>query len=588
MKAGSPMTMNSVSTQMDVNELYDIIESLEIQLKHLKNDLKITQEEYDNSVRKYFEIYTNLEKIIEERTQDLVKTQHVLEQKGRELQIMLDATPALIYYKDPDHRYLRVNKAFAETLGLPINEILGHSHRELFPSAAQSDTEPDHQVIETGNPVLGSLEMLPVRSGTRQIQLDRIPYRNSDDQVIGIIGFALDVTELKKAEKEKKALEDQLTQAQKMESIGVLAGGVAHDFNNVLGVILGYSQLAFNELDEDMRAKHYLSEVIKSTQSATDIVRPLLDYAKPQKYEFQPVDIYERTAFVVKQLRKSIVFDDKRMSVQMTGETKVVAKVDPVKIEQVLLNIGKNALQALPVNRSGTVEFSVNRVTLDAAECKTKLGLTPDEYITITISDNGTGIAEENLQKIFDPFFTTKQIGEGTGLGLSQAYSIIKKHQGFIGVDSEIDHGTTFTIYLHSYNGKISDDSDTTPETDSVILEEGRILVVEDTDPLREMVKTVMEKYGYSVELAANGKEGVEKFEAFQPDIVIMDVKMPVMDGVEAFKAIRERDPEAKIVFSTGYGITYNDIADLGANGYISKPFEPVSLVKKIHETIHT
>jgi len=581
------MSDHSMENQNPVS-LKKTIESLEIQLKHLRNDLKITREEYNTSVRKYFEIYTNLEDIIKERTRDLSTAKNVLEQKSRELQIMLDASPALIYYKNTDHTYLRVNRAFAHILQVPVREIPGRTDAELFPDGGFDSNAIDDKVIQSGKPLLNQDEMFPTKSGVRHIKLDRIPYCDSNDNVIGMIGFGLDVTELRQSELERKALEEQLAQSQKLESIGVLAGGIAHDFNNILGVILGYSQLALHDLGEGSRAGRYLAEVIQSTQSAADIVKPLLDYAKPQKFEFKAVNLYERIDYVIKQLHKSADFDWNRITCSLSGVEEAIVKADAVKIEQVLMNIGKNAIQAIPAGQAGTITFHIEMVELSEEECKMKLGLSPDTYAKITIKDNGSGIPEDIQEKIFDPFFTTKQIGEGTGLGLSQAYSIMKKHQGFIELKSEPGRGTSFIIYLHQYHGSIVEEEEVNRIPEELRNQEGRVLVIEDTDQLRHMVKTILEEYGYQVEIAANGLEGVKRFDTFHPDLTIMDVKMPVMDGIEAFRVIRGKNPEAKIVFSTGYGITNHEIGEIGADGYISKPYEPVSLVRKIHETIRT
>jgi len=202
------MSNNKIEKQDSVAQ-QQTIESLEIQLKHLRNDLKITQEEYNTSIRKYFEIYTNLENIIKERTRDLSTAKNVLEQKSRELQIMLDASPALIYYKNTDHTYLRVNRAFANILEVPIREIPGRTDAELFPDGGFDSTAIDDEVIQSGKPLLNQNEIFPTKSGIRHIRLDRIPYCDSKDNVIGLIGFGLNVTELRQSELERKALEEQ-------------------------------------------------------------------------------------------------------------------------------------------------------------------------------------------------------------------------------------------------------------------------------------------------------------------------------------------------------------------------------------------
>ncbi len=573
-------------SQQVIRELTERIEELEIQLRHQSNDLRLTKEEYENSVTKYFEIYSNMEKIIDERTHKLKESRKILEQKGHELQIILDSAPVMIYYKDRVGKFLRVNKQFAQVVGLPLEEIIGNRYSDLFPDQEDHSVYGDRRVISQGAPVHQEVEKLETADGERLIRVDRIPYRNGDKEVIGVIGFANDITEMKRMEEEKEELEEELAQAQKMESIGVLAGGVAHDFNNILGVILGYTQLAYHKMSDEDPLKHHLNEVIKSTQQATGIVQTLLDYARPQEFEFKAANIYEHVAFVIKQLRKQPDYSESRVKLRLEGEEEGIAKVDVGKLEQALFNLGKNAIQAIPGEARGEVRFTVKNVLLDAQDCRTKLGLEPGPHIAISVQDNGRGIPEEQQSRIFEPFFTTKQIGEGTGLGLSQVYSAVKGHGGYLDLQSAVGEGTTFTVFLKSTAEAVKSAAVDEPQGNYQARNGERILVVEDTDRMRNLIRTVLHEYGYRTATATNGVEGLAEFGQDRPDLVLLDVRMPQLDGKETLSRIRKNHPGVQVILSSGHPMTDDELHALGAASFLQKPYKPVLLVKTIREVL--
>ena len=581
-RVGLTMTTDNSSESQIIRELEERIEALEIRLKHVSNDLQVTTEEYETAMNNYLEMYTNLER----QTEELKRSKQILEQKSRELKTMLDSSPALIYYKYKNYRFMRVNQAFAETLGLPVEQILGKTYSELFPDYTDHGLEADMQVIQENRPIKGRKEYLETQHGTRQIVVDRIPYSDFNGEVVGIIGFAQDVTELKAAEEENRALEAELIQAQKMESIGVLAGGIAHDFNNMLGIILGYAQLAYEELEDGHPVKSDLSVVMRSTQRATGVARTLLDYARPQEFQFEPADLAEHISFVAKQLRKEPAFDKKRMSLEVEGEENLLSEVDIGKIEQCLFNLGKNAIQAVEDQNQGEIQITVRHVSLDKEFCKTRLGLTPGKYVRISISDNGVGIPEEHLQKIFDPFFTTKQIGEGTGLGLAQVYSIIQEHHGYIEVDSTVGQGSEFRIYLDLYAGEVNEEGSIRESCDCTARDGETVLVVDDTDQMREMVHRILTKYGYKTECVESGTEALRVYGTIEPDVVLMDHKMPGLSGEETIQKLKEQSPEANVILSSGYECTRSDLDRVGVNYYVSKPYRKERLAQTIRAAL--
>ncbi len=225
---------------------------LETEVKHLRNELSLSQTEYQNLIDNYYDIFSNQEKMVEERTRELHQVKSQLENKTRELQIMLDSSPALIFFKDSNGRYIRANKRFADFLNIAVKDIIGHTHRELFPEEALPAVfTDDSEVIRSGTPHLQKLALVATPEGTKSIVIDKIPYKNSQAEVIGIIGFALDITQQELVQKEKEELQQKLARSQKMESLGLLAGGVAHDLNNVLTGFVSYPELLLMELPDN-------------------------------------------------------------------------------------------------------------------------------------------------------------------------------------------------------------------------------------------------------------------------------------------------------------------------------------------------
>ena len=580
------MSSSEQNASQKIEELTDRIEELEIQLRHQSNDLRLTKEEYEHSVERYFEIYSNMEKIIDERTSKLRESREILEQKGNELQIILDSAPVMIYFKDTNGEFLRVNRRFAEVVGLSIEEIIGKTYSDLFPEHTDYSVAGDQHVIETGASLHKEVETIYTLNGKRQIRVDRIPYRKGENEVIGVIGFANDITEMKRIEAEKKKLEEELAQAQKMESIGVLAGGVAHDFNNILGVILGYTQLVYHKMEDGSPLKSHLNEVIKSTQQATGIVQTLLDYARPQEFEFKPANLSDHISFVLKQLRKQSDFDSSRLTLELDGDKRATAKVDVGKLEQALFNLGKNAIQAIPEGRNGRVVFAVERVNLDERECRTKLGLEPGPHIAIHVSDNGRGIPSEHISRVFEPFFTTKQIGEGTGLGLSQVYSAIKGHDGYVDVESKVEEGTTFTIYLRATEESVKNERERKLNGNYHARNGEKIAIVEDTDRMRNLIHTVLREYGYQTQSVCENLEDLVECNKQRPDLVIMDVRMQQLNGKERLMNILREYPDVRVILSSGQAVNDEKIQALGADAFLAKPYKPELLVKTVRDVL--
>jgi PAS domain S-box-containing protein len=564
-----------------VQKLEDKVLILEMQVKHLRNDLRLTREENEVSVTKYFEIYSHLESRVAERTRDLEDLQKALEQKAHELEIMLDTSPAMIFYKDVEQRLLRVNKRFAETVRLPINKILGKKYSELFPENKDDGLKKDLYVIKEEKPILNNKESIETSQGKRQILLDRMPYKDVNDNVIGLIGFALDVTDLEKAQEEKRGLESRLQHAQRMESIGTLAGGIAHNFNNLLMGILGNASLML--LDTDSTHPHYesLKSIEKLVKSGSELTSHTLGYAREGKYE---IKLFSLSQLVIETSNTFAVTKKEIKVHRELDENLLWIKGDYGQIEQVLLNLFVNAADAMP--RGGDLFLKMMNLTHEDIKDKTYQAK-PGNYILLTLRDTGVGMDKKTKERIFEPFFTTKGLARGTGLGLASAYGIIKGHGGYIDVNSVKGHGTTFNVYLPA-----TEEVEEEKEFPASRLLHGQetVLLVDDEEMVIDVGMQMLKKLGYEVLIARGGREALELCNKNRDeiDMVLLDMIMPDMGGSETYDRMRGINPNLKVLLSSGYSINgqAKEILDRGCDGFLQKPFKLEELSEKIREII--
>jgi two-component system cell cycle sensor histidine kinase/response regulator CckA len=377
---------------------------------------------------------------------------------------------------------------------------------------------------------------------------------------------------------DRKRMEEELLKVQKLESVGTLAGGIAHDFNNILTTIIGNIALARMQVKPEDEIFDLLSEAETASTRAQALTRQLLTFAKGG----MPV---KETASIKGVIEESSLFmlrgSNTRCGFSIAKDL-WPAEVDVGQISQVINNIVLNASQAMP--EGGIIQVAAENLIIDVEH---GLPLKPGRYIRISITDQGVGIAEKYLSKVFDPYFTTKHAG--SGLGLAVTYSIIKKHDGHITVESRLGVGTTFQIYLPASEKAVSEKEEASP-----IKGQGRILVMDDQAPLRKMVGRVLQKLGYASEFAEHGAEAIEMYKAAMEsekpyDAVILDLTVPGgMGGKKAMEQLLEIDPEVKAVVSSGYSEdpVLAHFQEYGFKGMMPKPFESLSLSKVLHEVL--
>ncbi|HEB76038.1 MAG TPA: PAS domain S-box protein [Nitrospirae bacterium] len=384
---------------------------------------------------------------------------------------------------------------------------------------------------------------------------------------------------------ERSRLEEQYRQAQKLEAVGLLAGGVAHDFNNLLTVVLGYGEVILGTLSEGDPLRQDLDKILDACHRGANLIHQLLAFSRKQALQPEVLDL-NRLLDGQQGLLKRLIGEDIELLTVFSEDLGLV-KADAGQIEQVVMNLAVNARDAMP--NGGELIIETANVELDEEYGRLHAGVVPGPYVVLAVTDTGTGMDKETRSKIFEPFFSTKEMGRGTGLGLSTVYGIVKQSGGHIWVYSEPEKGTTFKIYLPQ-----TDDAPAAvqecPADFEVRHGAGHVLVVEDEHAIRELVGVQLESLGYEVTLAADGREALEAVEVngLRPDLLITDVIMPGMSGAVLLERLRRTQPGLKVLFMSGYTdnvIVHQGVLDPGIP-FIQKPFSARELSAAVHRVI--
>ncbi len=398
--------------------------------------------------------------------------------------------------------------------------------------------------------------------------------------------FIRDISERKRAEEENALLQDQFLQAQKMESVGRLAGGVAHDFNNMLGVILGHAELALKRVDPGSRALNDLEQIITAANRSADLTRQLLIFARKQTVVPRVLNLSESITSILKMLER-MIGENIRIRWEPSDDLWSI-KIDPSQLNQILINLCVNARDA--IQDVGTIKIGSSNISIDGAFCAAHVDAEPGQYVHISVSDDGCGISADVLENIFEPFFTTKEFDKGTGLGLATVYGTVRQNGGFITVDSILDKGTTFNIYLPRHTGRI-DEEINCESGETAERGDETILLVEDEPNLLMLTAVGLESNGYTV-LSANGPEEAIRLAENQEgriDLLLTDVIMPVMNGHMLASRLVETWPHIRCLFTSGYMddiISSQGVLDKDMN-FIAKPFTIENLLQKVREVLN-
>lgn len=407
--------------------------------------------------------------------------------------------------------------------------------------------------------------------------ISAIPVKDERGEIKKFVYISKDITK-------ERSLEEQLRQAQKMEVVGRLAGGVAHDFNNILTAIMGYASLLIEGLKEDDPMRSFAEQVLSSSERAAAITQGLLAFSRKQIINPMPIDLNDIIRRLARLLLRFIGADIELKIVLADGPLIVMA--DTVQIEQVLMNLATNARDAMP--DGGTLTIETEAVDIDREYADSHLFVKAGRYACVSVSDKGAGMDEDTRANIFEPFFTTKGVGRGVGLGLAIVYGIIKQHEGDVNVYSELGKGTTFKIYLPLISSRIEEKKQEEQPPPKGGTE--TVLVAEDSAEVRDLIKAVLEKAGYRVLEASDGEEAVHEFMENRDTVqlLLFDVTMPRKDGKEAYKEIKETSPFIRAVLMSGYTVESIDkkgLIEMGVD-FVPKPVRPAELLRKIREVL--
>lgn len=402
-----------------------------------------------------------------------------------------------------------------------------------------------------------------------------------------VVGIQRDISSRIAAQKEKKQLESQLNQSRKMEAIGTLASGIAHDFNNILSAVIGYTELSMHEAKKESRLHNYLNKILVAGLRAKDLTGQILMFSRhaEPKPKLKPIELTSLIKETVK-LTHGIIPSNIDIKCEMP-DTPVTVAVNPTQIHQVVANLCTNGLHSME-GKNGILKIQLNIIHLEKTTKMQHRDLPPGGYACIVVRDNGKGIAPKDMERIFDPYFTTKDQDSGTGLGLSIVRGIVESHNGFITVESLLEHGTAFSVYLPLANGDTHDSEET--EFNSLPRGSELILVVDNEPIIAEMQEQRLKLLGYKVEVMTDPTEALLHFKEVphRYDLIITDMIMPKMSGDELIGKLKAIRPDVRVILCTGYSeiINRQEIQELGIDGFLLKPMEMTTMARLIYEVM--
>ncbi len=505
------------------------------------------------------------------------KSEEALRESEERVRLLMESAEDIIVMQDMEGRYLYYNAT--PRYGLKVEDVVGKTPFDFFDSATAAKMLGRIRRVAASGMSLNEETQLTWGGETVWFSDQVSPVKDADGRMKALVTISRNITERKK-------LEGQLHHAQKIEAIGQLAGGVAHDFNNILTAVIGYAGLLQMKMKENDPLRHYVDDIIASSEKAASLTQGLLAFSRKQIMNPKLTDLNKIIEGVEKLLLRIIGEDIELKIILKDADLFVLA--DGGQMEQVLMNLCANARDAMP--DGGMLTIEAERVELGEEYIKAHGFGTPGTYALLSVADSGVGMDERTRERIFEPYFTTKELGKGTGLGLSMAYGMIKQHNGYINVYSESGEGTIFKIYLPSLESEQKE----TKLPDSVTAKGGTetVLLAEDDTDVRRLAKEVLDEFGYTVIETVDGEDAIKTFIENKGgiDLLVLDVLMPKKNGKEVYEKIKKIRPGIKVLFTSGYTkdlIVKKGILEEGLH-FITKPIFPTELLKKVREILDT
>jgi two-component system, cell cycle sensor histidine kinase and response regulator CckA len=511
---------------------------------------------------------------------EAIEANRLLTESETRLRLLTEALPQIIWTAAPDGSREYVNERWTDWTGLPVSAALGDGWAEVIhPEDRDATTRAWRAAASGGAGKFEHAQRYRMRAGGyRWVLSTAAAQRASDGQIVRWYGVTTDIHDRVTAEHERR-------QAQRLQAAGKLAGGVAHEVNNMLTVVLGFGELVRDQLGAD-EVREDLEQMILAAERAAVVTRQLLAYSRQQQLDPVVLDLHRVVTELAPALAR-VLGSDRRIKLDWSEPTWV--RVDRGQLEQVLINLVANARDA--TGTDAEIRVSVGRRYVDPAtlEHHHETELVPGEFATVTVEDRGHGMDAETMSQVFEPFFTTKGVGEGTGLGLSMVYGIVKQHGGYVGIASEVGVGTRITVHLPLAPAPVQADEAAAlaPGTRGY----GRILVVEDEPMLRDLARRALSRKGYDVVVVTDGASALRLLEGDTPrfDLVLTDVVMPKLNGKELADRIWSRFPGLPVLFMTGYSpqdVLKRGLVIAGAS-FVQKPFTPETLVEAVERMLN-
>lgn len=491
---------------------------------------------------------------------------------------ILDNIGQAVIATDTEGEIIYANRYAGVLFGWSPSEMLGQNAMTVtVPQTTFAQANEIKERMRRGRSWSGEFQVRNREGRTFPALVTYSPLQDRDGKLIGIVGVSTDLTE-------RKNLEQKFLRAQRMEGIGTLAGGIAHDLNNILAPVLMSVQMLRNMVKEE-EGGELINTLESSLRRGSDLVKQVLAFARGVEGERAPVNLYYLANEIQKIVRDTF---PKTVAFHLTAGHNIWPVMgDSTQLQQVLLNLCVNARDAM--HDGGTLKVSMENVQLESVHAETNPDSKPGAYVLVKVSDTGPGISPVNRGKIFEPFFTTKALGKGTGLGLSTTLAIVKSHGGFINLHSMVGQGTTFDVYLPATNAMTDEAKSDSEES----LPRGRgetILVVDDEEAIRKIAQRLLVMYGYRVLLASHGEEAMAIYRKHRDDIaaVITDMAMPIMDGPTMIMELIELNPDVRIIGSSGLtsNISVTKAAGAGVQHFISKPYTADAMLKTLKRAL--